>query len=74
MYYTGGVATNKSIFGRTIGGHFVLDDVNCTGNEYNIFDCQYPASSRPNCQVVRNEEAGVICGITSGICSSSLAD
>ena len=62
----GGVATNMSVFGRTIGGHFVLDDVNCTGNESNIFDCRYPVNSRPNCLISMNEEAGVICGVTQG--------
>jgi hypothetical protein len=58
---------NMSIFGRTVGGHFVLDDVNCTGNESNIFDCQYPTGSTPNCKVTNDEEAGVICGVTPGI-------
>ena len=62
----GGVATSMSIFGRTIGGHFVLDDVNCTGNEFNIFDCRYPVNSRPDCRVHNNKEAGVICGVTQG--------
>ena len=66
LHLVGGVATTKSIFGMTIGVHFVLDDVNCTGNESNIFDCQYPVSSRPNCMVARNEEAGVICGVSQG--------
>ena len=61
------MATTKSIFGRTIGGHFVLDDVNCTGTESDIFDCQYPMNSRPNCRVSSDEEAGVICGVTQGI-------
>ena len=55
-----------SIFGMTIGGHFVLDDVNCTGNESNIFDCHYPTGSTPNCKVSNREEAGVICGVTPG--------
>ena len=63
------MATTKSIFGRTIGGHFVLDDVSCTGTESDIFDCQYPMDSRPNCRVANNEEAGVICGVTQGISS-----
>ena len=67
IYLTGGVATNMSTFGRTIGGHFVVDNVNCTGNESNIFDCQYPTGSTPDCRVSNNEEAGVICGVTPGI-------
>jgi hypothetical protein len=61
------VATTRSTFGRTVGGHFVLNNVNCTGNESNIFDCQYPVNGRIDCLVVRNQEAGVICGVTQGI-------
>ena len=48
----------------TIGGHFVLDDVNCTGNESSIFDCQH--SSMSDCQVSNKEEAGVLCGVSRG--------
>ena len=59
----GGVATHESNFGTTVDGHFVLDDVNCTGNESNVFDCQYPPSTK--CDIGR-EEAGVICGVTPG--------
>ena len=66
MTSIGGVATNMSIFGLTIGRHFILDDVNCTGNESNIFDCQYLTGSIPNCRVSNREEAGVICGVTPG--------
>ena len=52
-----------STFGTIVGGFYFLDDVNCTGNESNIFDCQYPP--RTNCRVGK-EEAGVICGVTPG--------
>ena len=52
------------MFGMTIGLIFFLDDVNCTGNESSIFDCQYPPST--DCQVFRREEAGAICGVTPG--------
>jgi predicted nucleic-acid-binding Zn-ribbon protein len=62
----GGVATRRSTFGTTLKGHFVLNDVNCTGNESNIFDCQHPTDVHINCQVARNEEAGAVCGVTSG--------
>ena len=62
----GGVATRRSTFGTTINGHFVLDDVNCTGNESNIFECQHPTDIHANCQVARKEEAGALCGVTSG--------
>ena len=58
--HVGGVAVNMSTFGMTVGGHFVLDNVNCTGNESNIFDCSHPLSN--DCRVSRKEEAGVICG------------
>ena len=58
----GGVAVNMSTFGMTVGGHFILDDVNCTGNESNIFDCSFPLNT--DCRVSRGEEAGVICGGT----------
>ena len=57
------MATHLSKFGTIVDGHFVLDDVNCTGNESNIFDCQYPPSI--DC-AVGIEEAGVICGATPG--------
>ena len=38
----------------------VLCDVNCTGNESNIFDCSHSLSN--DCRVSSREEAGVICG------------
>ena len=60
--FTGGVATTKSIFGITVGRDFILDDVNCTGKESNIFDCPHPLST--NCRIFNREEAGVICGGT----------
>ena len=58
--HTGGVAITNSIFGTTVGRDFILDDVNCTGNESNIFDCHHPL--RHDCIILRREEAGVICG------------
>ena len=58
----GGVATRMSTFGGA-RSNFFLDDVNCTGNESNIFDCQYPLST--NC-ITGLEEAGVICRVTPG--------
>ena len=56
------MAVNMSTFGTSVGRHFVLDDVNCTGNESSIFHCRHPLSN--DCDVLRNEEAGVICGGT----------
>ena len=64
----GGVATHMSTFGMGIGT-YILDDVNCTGNESNVFDCQYPKST--HCEVGR-EEAGVLCGIIAGKASLPL--
>ena len=55
-----------STFGMTIGGHFVVDDVNCTGNESSILDCLYLTNYSVNCLVSRNNGAGVICGVTPG--------
>ena len=60
---TGGIATHRSIFGSSANGFYALDDVNCTGNESTIFNCQYPPRTR--CTVGR-EEAGVICGVDRG--------
>ncbi len=60
--YAGGVAITKSVFGITDGGFFILDDVNCTGNESNVFDCPHPL--RTDCRISLREEAGVICGGT----------
>ena len=58
--HSGGVAITESIFGTTDDGFFILDDVNCTGNESNIFDCFHPLSN--DCRISSKEEAGVICG------------
>ena len=63
MNSVGGVAFKMSTLGMAVDGFYVLDDVNCTGNESNIFDCPHPSST--NCRVGR-EEAGVICGVTPG--------
>ena len=58
----GGLATHMATFGGAMS-NFFLDDVNCTGNESNIFDCQHPLST--DCKT-GSEEAGVICGVTQG--------
>ena len=59
----GGVATVRSVFGQSVGANYVLEKINCTGNESNIFDCPHPLGTR--CGGV-SEEAGVICGVTPG--------
>ncbi|XP_075613263.1 macrophage receptor MARCO isoform X2 [Balearica regulorum gibbericeps] len=40
-------------------GQIWLDDVNCSGNEYSIFDCPKPKWGVNNCS--HNEDAGVEC-------------
>ena len=57
------MATHKSTFGMVMSGFHALDGVNCTGNESYIVDCPHPPIS--DCSV-GSEEAGVICGVTSG--------
>ena len=61
----GGVAVHMSTFGGG-GSGFFLDNVNCIGNESNVFDCGY--SPKLNCGVGREEAgpAGVTCRITPG--------
>ena len=63
-HYAGGVAITNSILHKTDdeSGFFILDDVNCTGNESNVFDC--PRALHTDCSVSLREEAGVICGGT----------
>ncbi|XP_030047907.1 deleted in malignant brain tumors 1 protein [Microcaecilia unicolor] len=39
--------------------HFILDDVNCTGDEASLLDCPSQRLGKHNCQ--RGEEAGVNC-------------
>ncbi|NXL56312.1 MARCO protein, partial [Chordeiles acutipennis] len=49
-----------SAFTATAGtGQIWLDDVNCRGNEYSIFDCPKPAWGVNNCS--HSEDAGVEC-------------
>ena len=49
-------ATKNGFFGLA-EGEYGLDNVECTGNEDSIFDCEYSAVH--NCQ--KNEAAGVVC-------------
>ena len=50
------VATRNSAFGE-VSQYFILDDVNCEGNETNILSCGH--TKMENCWI--NEGAGVIC-------------
>ena len=45
---------------------FITDDINCTGNELSIADCQ--RSSAISCRGM-GQDAGVICGTTPGMMS-----
>ena len=55
----GAIARTRAFFGAGTGNIF-LDDVQCTGTEAALSDCQ--ASSTHNC--VHSEDAGVICNAT----------
>ena len=62
--YTGGTAfhgpreTGGHSFGKGIG-EILLDDVECTGSEDSLFQCQHPGIGVEDCS--HNEDAGVIC-------------
>ena len=49
-------------YGPGSGTNFILDDVYCTGNEYDIFDCPANAEGVHNCGVT--EWAAVKCLLT----------
>ena len=53
---TSSVATSNSAFGE-VSKDFILDNVDCEGNETNIMFCTH--TKRENCWM--NEGAGVIC-------------
>ena len=38
---------------------YVIDDVQCDGDERQLLDCQH--NTRPNCHVIGTEDAGVRC-------------
>ena len=52
----GATATNNAYFG-THGSDFIMDDVNCRGDEEDLWDCAFLANH--NC--ASSEAAGVIC-------------
>lgn len=40
-------------------GPILLDDVNCAGDELNLFECGHRGRNKHNCQ--HREDAGVVC-------------
>lgn len=64
----GGIAAileRESQFGFDINARriAVLDDLNCTGSESNLFDCPHPGATVENC-FPPFTDANVICGIS----------
>ncbi|KAM4034393.1 scavenger receptor cysteine-rich domain-containing protein DMBT1-like [Anomaloglossus baeobatrachus] len=51
-------ANGSAAFGQG-QGQIVLDDVQCTGNEQRVWDCQHQPYTVNNCG--HNEDAGVVC-------------
>ena len=49
-------------------GPILMDDVGCYGHEWSIFDCWHNGFGNHNCG--HAEDAGVRCGILSGILNS----
>ncbi|XP_071495979.1 uncharacterized protein, partial [Diadema antillarum] len=63
-------ASGSASFGQG-EGRIILDDVECTGNETNILDCQHRELFRHNCG--HSEDAGVTCSPTGPPVSPSPA-
>ena len=59
---TNSVATKQSAFGE-VSSDFILDDVQCDGDEHNILECTH--SKTHNCNP--REGAGVICESTGNL-------
>ena len=62
--FVSGAATSQSAFGP-VSGDFVMDDVECEGDEGDIRECQHSAGH--NCGVM--EGAGVRCAASESLSS-----
>ena len=56
----GAIAFTRAAFGQGTGS-IILDNLNCNGNESNIFDCPHNGETIHNCG--HDEDAGVFCPI-----------
>lgn len=58
--HSGGTGYSDAHYGSG-SGKIWLDDVDCTGSEYNIADCQHSSWGTNNCG--HKEDAGVSCTV-----------
>ena len=65
----GAIAFGRATFGQGTGS-IILDNLNCNGNESNIFDCPHNGETIHNCG--HDEDAGVFCPIPGTIISVHL--
>ena len=56
----GAVVYRNAQFGQGTGD-IILDNLHCTGNESNIFDCPHNGETNHNC--VHSEDAGLRCPV-----------
>ena len=56
----GAIPFSRAAFGQGTG-NIILDNLNCNGNESNIFDCPHNGENVHNCG--HDEDAGVFCPI-----------
>ena len=60
-YPTAETVFHRARFGEAPSGdRFILDNLNCTGNESSVFDCPHNGEWNENCRA--HEIAGVRCG------------